>query len=131
MSYTRYNPSVVALTGVPLTSSGYTNITRQLMSSPTRTVQAQCGNIPTNTTVTINWYGSNTAPQVNIITPQVSATATTGGVLMATTVLGGSVWTAGQDSSGAAITAANWAYIYCSVSVSSGTVTDLTLTVGV
>jgi hypothetical protein len=101
------------------------------MSSPTRTVQAQCGNIPTNTTVTINWYGSNTAPQVNIITPQVSATATTGGVLMATTVLGGSVWTAGQDSSGAAITAANWAYIYCSVSVSSGTVTDLTLTVGV
>lgn len=128
MSYVRYNPSVVALTGVPLTSSGYTKFTRQLYSSLSRTVHAQCDNIPTNATVTINWYGSNSAP---LDGDTKTATATSGGVLIATTVLGGSVWTAGPDASGAAINAANWAYIYAQVTVSTGTVIGLTLTVGV
>jgi len=116
---------VVTLAGVPQTSSGYTTITRPLLSSTSRTIQATAQSIPTNSQVTINWYGTNKA------TPEATATATTGGVLIATTLLGGPVWTAGPDSSGAAIDLANWEFMYASVSVSSGTVTNLVLTVGV
>ena len=128
MSYVRYNPSVTSLTNVTLTGSGYTNITQQLLSSTVRTVQATATGIPTNCTVTINWYGSNTTPNVpNVPAP---ATATSGGVLFATTTLGGAVFAGGYDTSGGSV-ALSWAYLYAQVTVSTGTLTTLNLTVGV
>jgi hypothetical protein len=125
MSYTRYKASVVTLTGVPQTSTGYTNTTQPLFASVGgRTIQAKATNIPTNVTVTINWFGTN------ICVPDSPASSTTGGYNFAQTVLGGAVWTAGPDASGATLTNA-WRHIYAQVTVSSGTVTGLTLSTGV